>query len=43
MLLNMKELLEVADKNKFAIPAFNIADYAMFNGIMDISERMNAQ
>ena len=42
MLLNMKELLEVADKNKFAIPAFNIADYAMFNGIMDISERMNA-
>ncbi len=42
MLLNMKELLEVADKNAFAVPAFNIADYAMFNGIMDISERLNA-
>ncbi|MCR4746624.1 MAG: class II fructose-bisphosphate aldolase [Lachnospiraceae bacterium] len=42
MLLNMKELLEVADKNAFAVPAFNIADFAMFNGIMDISERLNA-
>ncbi|WP_130838244.1 class II fructose-bisphosphate aldolase [Lachnoclostridium sp. Marseille-P6806] len=42
MLLNMKELLEVADKNHFAVPAFNIADYAMFNGIMDISEKLNA-
>ena len=42
MLLNMKELLEVADKNAFAVPAFNIANYAMFNGIMDISERLNA-
>lgn len=42
MLVNMKELLAVADEHHFAIPAFNISDYAMFNGIMDISERMNA-
>lgn len=42
MLVNMKKLLEVADKNDFAIPAFNISSYAMFNGIMDISEQKNA-
>ncbi len=42
MLYNMKELLAVADKNNFAVPAFNISSYAMFNGIMDISEKMNA-
>ena len=42
MLLNMNELLTVADENGFAIPAFNISSYAMFNGIMDISERMDA-
>lgn len=42
MLYNMKELLTVADENNFAIPAFNISSYAMFNGIMDISERLNA-
>ncbi len=42
MLVNMKELLAVADQNNFAVPAFNISSYAMFNGIMDISERKNA-
>lgn len=42
MLYNMKELLKVADKNNFAVPAWNISDYAMFNGIMDISEQKNA-
>ncbi|MCI6766374.1 MAG: class II fructose-bisphosphate aldolase [Porcincola intestinalis] len=42
MLYNMMELLEVADKNNFAIPAFNVSDFAMFNGIMDVSERMCA-
>ena len=28
--------------NTFAVPAFNISDYAMFNGIIDISEEKNA-
>lgn len=42
MIYNMKELLEVADRNNFAVPAFNVSDYAMFNGIMDVSERLNA-
>ena len=38
MLLNMKELLKEANENQFAVPAFNISDYSMFNGVMDISE-----
>lgn len=42
MLLNMKDLLAVANKHRFAVPAFNISDYDMFNGIMEISEEMNA-
>lgn len=42
MLVNMKDLLSVADANNFAIPAFNIASYSMFNGIMDISEKLNS-
>lgn len=42
MLVNMKELLAVAEQNDFAVPAFNISSYAMFNGIMDISEKKNA-
>ena len=39
MLLNMKELLKVANENQFAVPAFNISDYSMFNGVMDICEK----
>lgn len=42
MLVNMKEILSVADKNKFAVPAFNVADYSMFNAIMDASEEKDA-
>jgi len=42
MLMNMKNLLTVAKKNKFAIPAFNISDYNMFNGIMEAVEEKNA-
>ena len=36
------ELLEVARKHNFAIPAFNISDWAMFKGIIEISEKMSA-
>ncbi len=42
MIYNMKELLSVADRYHFAIPAFNISSYAMFNGIIDISEQLDA-
>ncbi|GAA4177978.1 ketose-bisphosphate aldolase [Gryllotalpicola koreensis] len=37
-----KSILDVANENNFAIPAFNISDWAMFNGIMDISEELAA-
>ncbi len=42
MLITGKELLDVAHANYFAVPAFNISDWAMFTGIMDISEEKNA-
>ena len=42
MLMNMKEILTVANKNNFAVPAFNISDYNMFNGIMEAAEEKNA-
>jgi len=42
MLMNMRDLLAVANKNYFAVPAFNISDYNMFNGIMEASEEKNA-
>ena len=42
MIVNMKELLAVANDNYFAVPAFNIADYSMFNGIMEVCEEANA-
>ncbi|AZO94510.1 ketose-bisphosphate aldolase [Halocella sp. SP3-1] len=38
MLMNMKDLLTVADKNNFAVPAFNISDYSMLKGIFEASE-----
>ena len=37
-----KSILDIANQNNFAIPAFNISDWAMFNGVMDISEEKNA-
>ena len=38
MLMNGKDLLAVANANYFAVPAFNVSDYAMLNGIFEISE-----
>jgi fructose-bisphosphate aldolase class II len=38
VLINGNDLLAVANANDFAVPAFNISDYAMFNGVIDISE-----
>ena len=42
MLYNMKEILSVAKEHKFAIPAFNVADWSMFLGIMDECEATNS-
>ncbi len=38
MLLTGKDLLAVANANNFAVPAFNVSDYAMLNGLFAISE-----
>jgi fructose-bisphosphate aldolase class II len=38
LLITGKRLLEVANQHNFAVPAFNISDYAMFNGVMEVSE-----
>jgi len=42
MLTTGKAILDVANEKNFAVPAFNISDYAMFNGIVDISEERHA-
>ncbi|GGL37013.1 ketose-bisphosphate aldolase [Phycicoccus endophyticus] len=42
MLLSGDQLLAVADRHGFAIPAFNIADYHMFNAIVDVCEQRDA-
>lgn len=42
MVMNMKDLLAVANKHNFAVPAFNISDYSMFNGIIEASEEKKA-
>ncbi len=42
MLYTGKSILDIANEHNFAIPAFNISDWAMFNGVMDISEQKAA-
>ncbi|MGO4857279.1 ketose-bisphosphate aldolase [Arthrobacter sp. 2MCAF14] len=42
MLVDGKTILDIANQNNFAIPAFNISDWAMFLGVMDISEEKEA-
>jgi fructose-bisphosphate aldolase class II len=42
MLTSGKHLLDVAHKHSFAVPAFNISDWAMSMGIFDISEEKHA-
>lgn len=42
MLMNMKDLLAVANEHKFAVPAFNISDYSMMDGIFEASEEKQA-
>lgn len=42
MLTTAREILTVAHENNFAVPAFNISDWAMFNGIADVCEQQQA-
>ncbi len=42
MLTTGKVILDIAHEHSFAVPAFNISDYAMFLGIIDISEEKHA-
>jgi len=42
MLMNMTEILSVAEAHKFAVPAFNIGSGVILNGVMDTCERLNA-
>ncbi|MBD7919614.1 ketose-bisphosphate aldolase [Cellulomonas sp. Sa3CUA2] len=42
MLVNGSQILAPANDHHFAVPAFNISDWAMFTGIMDISEELGA-
>ncbi|EGL5068801.1 ketose-bisphosphate aldolase [Listeria monocytogenes] len=42
MLVNMKQLLEVAKENKFAVGAFNVADSNFFRVVVEEAEKNNA-
>jgi fructose-bisphosphate aldolase class II len=42
MLTTGKAILDVANEHGFAVPAFNISDWAMFRGVVEISEETNA-
>jgi fructose-bisphosphate aldolase, class II len=42
MLMNMKDLLAVAHRNHFAVPAFNISSNMLLTGVMEASEEKNA-
>jgi fructose-bisphosphate aldolase class II len=42
MLMNGNALLEVAKEHNFAIPAFNISDWAMFKGVIEVSEKLSS-
>ncbi|GEN88451.1 MULTISPECIES: ketose-bisphosphate aldolase [Oceanobacillus] len=42
MLINGKELLEVAQKHHFAVPAFNAGSGQLFNATLESCEKLNA-
>ena len=42
MLINGLDLLAVANAHNFAVPAFNVSDYAMSNGLFEICEEKSA-
>jgi len=42
MLINMKEMLGVADKNGFAVGAFNATESSLFRSVVEEAEKQNA-
>jgi fructose-bisphosphate aldolase class II len=42
MLTTGKAILDIANEHNFAVPACNISDYAMFTGLVEVSEEKNA-
>ena len=42
MLMTGHDLLSVANANNFAVPAFNVSDYSMQNGLFEICEQKQA-
>jgi fructose-bisphosphate aldolase class II len=42
VLINGIDLLAVANDNDFAVPAFNVSDYAMSNGLFELCEEKRA-
>jgi len=42
MLMNMKELLSVANEHNFAVPAFNIGSGQILNAVIDCCEEKQA-
>lgn len=42
MLMNMTELLQVAQKHNFAVPAFNMSSNMILTGVIEASEEKNA-
>ncbi|MFP3155302.1 ketose-bisphosphate aldolase [Lachnospiraceae bacterium ZAX-1] len=42
MLVNLKEILEVANKNNFAVPAFNTSSNMILSGILEASEELQS-
>lgn len=42
MLMSGQDVLAVANTNNFAVPAFNVSDYAMQNGLFEICEELQA-
>lgn len=42
MLMNMKDLLEVAQKNHFAVPAFNIGSDQLLKAVMKKVKEMKS-
>lgn len=42
MLTDGNSILQDAHREQYAVPAFNISDYSMFNGIMEIAEELRS-
>ena len=42
MLLNMSELLQIAQREKFAVPAFNIGNHEIFKGVFKTAVSTNS-